>query len=45
MQRKRDGLVPIGEIFGSLDGPNQAIRKTLPPARAQPETDRHGLRL
>ena len=33
MQRKRAGLVPIGEVFGSLDGPIQAIRKTLPPAR------------
>ena len=28
MQRKRDGLVPIGEVFGSLGGPIQAIRKT-----------------
>ena len=33
MQRKRDGLVPIGEVFGSLGGPVQAIRKTPPPAR------------
>ena len=33
MQRKRDGLVPIGEVFGSLDGPIQAIRETPPPAR------------
>ena len=26
MQRKRDGLVPIGEVFGGLDGPVKAIR-------------------
>ena len=33
MQRKRDGLVPIGEAFGGLPGPVQAIRKTPPPAQ------------
>ena len=33
MQRKRDGLVPIGEAFGGLGGPVQAIRKTPPPAQ------------
>ena len=33
MQRKQDGLVPIGEALADLDGPVQAIRKTPPPAR------------
>ena len=32
MQRKRDGLVPIGEVFGSLGGPVQAIREASPQA-------------
>ena len=27
MQRKRDGLVPIGEAFSDLDGPVKAIRE------------------
>ena len=26
MVRKRDGLIPIGEAFGSLDGPVKAKR-------------------
>ena len=31
MQRKRDGLVPIGEAFSGLDaGPLQAIRDATP---------------
>ena len=33
MQRNRGELVPIGEVFGGLDGPVKAIRKTPPPAR------------
>ena len=33
MERKQDGLVPIGEALADLDGPVQAIRKTPPPAR------------
>ena len=32
MQRKRDGLVPIGEFFGGLDGPVKAIRDAAPQA-------------
>ena len=33
MERKRVGLVPIGEVIGGLDGPVKAIRETPPPAR------------
>ena len=33
MERKQDGLVPIGEVVADLDGLVQAIRKTPPPAR------------
>ena len=33
MQRKRDGLVPIGEVFGGLAGPVKAIRAASPQAR------------
>ena len=33
MQRKRDGLVPIGEAFGGLDGPVKAIREASLQAR------------
>ena len=33
MQRQRDGLVPIGEAFGDLDGPVQAIRDASLQAR------------
>ena len=33
MQRKRDELVPIGEVIADLPGPVQAIRKTPPPAQ------------
>ena len=33
MQRKQDGLIPIGEALADLPGPIQAIRKTPPPAR------------
>ena len=32
MQRKRDGLVPIGEAFGDLGGPVKAIRESSPQA-------------
>ena len=32
MQHKRDGLVPIGEVFGDLDGPVKAIRGASPQA-------------
>ena len=32
MVRKRDGLVPIGEVFGGLDGPVKAIREASPQA-------------
>ena len=35
MARKRDGLVPIGEAFGGLDGPVKTIRK------ASPQTHHH----
>ena len=28
MERKQGGLVPIGEVFGDLDGPVHAIRAT-----------------
>ena len=31
--RKRDGLVPIGETFGGLDGPVKALREASPQAR------------
>ena len=30
MQSERDGLVPIGEAFGGLDGPVKAIRDASP---------------
>ena len=30
MERKRDRLLPIGEVFGGLDGPVQAIRVASP---------------
>ena len=30
MQRKRDGLLPIGEVFGGLDGTVKAIRDASP---------------
>ena len=32
MQRKQDGLVPIGEVFGGLNGPVSAIRAASPQA-------------
>ena len=32
MARKRNGLVPIGEAFGGLDGPVKTIRKASPQA-------------
>ncbi len=32
MERKRDGLVPISEAFGGLDGPVKTIRKASPQA-------------
>ena len=33
MARKRDGLVPIGEVFSDLGGPVKAIREASPQAR------------
>ncbi len=33
MERKRGGLVPVGEASGSLDGPVKAIRDASPHAR------------
>ena len=33
MVRKRDGLVPIGEVFGDLDGSVAALRKAAPQER------------
>ncbi len=33
MERKRDGLLPIGEAFGGLDGLVQAVRDASPQAR------------
>ena len=32
MQRQRNGLVPIGEVFSDLGGPIQAIREATPQA-------------
>ena len=32
MQRNRGELVPIGEVFGGLDGPVKAIREASPQA-------------
>ena len=32
MEHKRDGLVPIGEVFGGLNGPVKAIREASPQA-------------
>ena len=32
MQRKQDGLVPIGEALSGLDGPVKAIRDATPQA-------------
>ena len=33
MERKRDGLLPIGEVFGSLDGPVKTLQKSPPAQR------------
>ena len=33
MARKRNGLTPIGEVFGGLEGPVKAIRNDSPQAR------------
>ena len=33
MARKRDDLVPIGEVFSDLGGPMKAIREASPGAR------------
>ena len=33
MQRKRNGLVPVGEVLSDLGGLVPAIRETPPPAR------------
>ena len=33
MQRKRNGLVPIGEALSGLSGPVKAIREATPQAR------------
>ena len=32
MVRKRDGLVPVGEVIGGLDGPVKEIREASPQA-------------
>ena len=32
MARKREGLVPIGEVFGGLDGPVKELREASPQA-------------
>ena len=32
MQRKRDGLIPVGEVLSDLDGPVKAIREASPQA-------------
>ena len=32
MQRKRDGLIPIGETLSGLDGPVKAIYEASPQA-------------
>ena len=32
MQRKQDGLLPIGEIFSGLGGPVKDLRAARPPA-------------
>ena len=32
MQRKQGGLIPIGEVFGGLDGPVKALREASPQA-------------
>ena len=32
MKRKKNGLVPIGEVFSDLGGPVKAIRDASPPA-------------
>ena len=32
MARKRDGLVPVGEVIGGLDGPVKEIREASPQA-------------
>ena len=31
MQRRRGELVPIGEVFGGMNGPVKAIRRALRP--------------
>ena len=33
MERKRDGLVRVGEVIADLPGPVQALRETTPQAR------------
>ena len=33
MQRQRDGLVPVGEVFSDLGGPVKVIRDATPQAR------------
>ena len=33
MPRKRDGLVPIGEVIADLPGPVQALREASPPTQ------------
>ena len=33
MQRQRDGLVPIGEVFDGLNGPEKVLREATPQAR------------
>ena len=33
MERKRDGLLPIGEAFGGLDGLVKTVQEVSPQAR------------
>ena len=39
MERKRDGLLPIGEVFGSLDGPVKTLQKSPPAQRGFTQAD------
>ena len=42
MMRQCGGLVPIGEVFGGLDGPVKAIAKSSPQARRGLHPSRSG---
>ena len=35
MQRQRDGLVPIGEVFDGLNGPEKVLREATPQGAAR----------